>query len=154
MKVLVTKYNGAWAVHHAYGPIVEINVGQIIEHDDPILTDEFKMTLINEGYAELVTDEDTGSDKEDNTENVKEDDNSDEVATDADNTEDTDEDDTPSVGSQLADIVIANPKEKKAKNALETWGKQTLGVDIDRRMSVENIVEALTDEAKRQASEG
>lgn len=40
-------------------------------------------------------------------------------------------------------IVDGATSNKEAKEALEVWGKQNLGIDIDKRKSLENIIKEL-----------
>jgi hypothetical protein len=75
-----------------------------------------------------------------------------EVVEDVDNTSDTTSDtiEPLSIREALEAITSEIEDEQEKKAALEKWGKNVLGIDIDKRKSVKKLVKILVSEAKAQ----
>lgn len=109
-----------YCIHPAFGPIVEIEAGEVGEY--PI---DFCFDMINAGAAEEV------DEPRNIIETVKEKDDSLEAFLN-------------NLVNEFGD------DEAKAKAALEDYGKKELGIDIDKRKGIKKIIVALIVEHAKQ----
>ena len=142
-----------WAIHHAWGPNFQIKEGTVLGAEFPKNTntgdwEAFKYKLLDAGHAELIP-------------NADPDESQDAGEGDADggddNTGDSGEGDTTEVtpeslkaeleGVALNEMDGTMGSEKKAKAALEAIGKERYGFDVDKRMGIDKIIEAIVKEA-------
>ena len=130
MKVEVTKDIKNWAVHHAWGPVVNIEKGSVLDDDYP---DYFKIRVIDAGYGRQVSESVIESPEV--TGEVET------VGNDAVSVIDT-------IKNELTSIVDNSRNDKKAKQKLEEYGKKHYDIDIDRRGTVSNVIDSIMDAAK------
>lgn len=112
---------GSYCIHPAFGPIVEIEAGEVGEY--PI---DFCFDMVNAGAAEYV-------DEPRNILEPKSDEKSDSI-----------EEFLNNLVSEFSD------DEGKAKSALEDYGKKELGIDIDKRKGIKKIIVQLMVEHAEQ----
>lgn len=151
-----------WGVHHAWGPNFQIEDGMVLDSkkvpENTNLADwtAFMGKLLDAGHAVHVADEpvedakepDVDADNSDEAENAEGD-------ADEDNSEDANEVTAESLKAELEGIAKDKQSgimgsEQKAKAALETLGKERYNFDVDKRMSVDNIIQAIVEAAFKE----
>ena len=164
-----------WGVHHAWGPVFQIEPDMVLTTEKyPADTNAqdwgaFLLTLLKEGQAvqipneELteVKEDDNTSDNSEGDAGDTEDDNTgdqdteaiDEAADDQGGSEEKTTEPTPeTLKAELEGIALKEMdgpmgSEQKAKAALEAIGKERYAFDVDKRKTVDGIIEAIVEAA-------
>lgn len=174
MTVKCTK-DATWAIHHAWGPNIDITVGMVLGDSFPKGSNTkdwegFKAKLLDAGHADYIEEEVKKEEEPKGNEGGgNEDDENKEPGTDNEGgggapdapdatgnepeTFDDDKDKEPvvtqdSLKAELEKVALDKMdglmgSEKKAKAALEDIGKERYSFDVDKRLGIDKMVEAI-----------